>query len=129
MRQRERQRTDLLLAFATYWHLVERPWESVPESHQREMGHACEWETSMILRLAPHLVVPGHEKLAPVPFGNAFSPAFRAWITRERTEPGHIGDPHLATAAKGEALFRVFTQGVVDLLERVIRWDGVSWNG
>ena len=129
VRQRERQRTDLLLAFATYWHLVERPWESVPESHQREMGHACEWETSMILRLAPHLVVPGHEKLAPVPFGNAFSPAFRAWITRERTEPGHIGDPHLATAAKGEALFRVFTQGVVDLLERVIRWDGVSWNG
>ena len=56
LRQRHRQRTDLLLLLATYWNLGAKPWESDPTLHQREMGHACEWETSMILRLAPHLV-------------------------------------------------------------------------
>jgi len=129
VRQRHRQRADLLLLFATYWNLVDRPWESVPDSHQRQMGHACEWETSMILRIAPHLVKSGLDHLQPVPFGNAFEPAFRAWITRDRTVPGHIGSPNLANASKGEALFQVFTAGAVGLLERVLRWDGRSWDG
>ena len=92
------------------------------------MGHACEWETSMMLRLAPHLV--GDLKhVAPVAFGNAFEPATRGWITKERTEPGHIGDPGAATAEKGETLFRVFSDDVVVFLERVIAWDGKGWNG
>src|SRR5436190_12436659 len=64
VRQRHRQRSDLLLLLATYWNLAEPSRLSalvVPASagglglHQREMAHACEWETSMILRLAPHL--------------------------------------------------------------------------
>lgn len=129
LRQRYRHRADLLLLLATYWNLVDQAWESVPQSHQREMGHACEWETSMILRLAPKLVAPRHELLDPVPFGSAFQPAFRGWITKDRTVPGHIGYPHLATAEKGEALFSVFSQGAISLLERVHKWNGNSWDG
>ncbi len=82
----------------------------------------------MILRLAPHLVGP-HRELEPVPPGNPFLPASRAWITRDRTGPGHIGWPHLASAEKGEFLFNAFTNDVVALLQRVIRWDGRSWEG
>jgi len=58
-----------------------------------------------------------------------FEPATRGWITQERTEPGHIGDPGAATAEKGETLFRVFSDDVVAFLERVIAWDGKGWNG
>ena len=53
----------------------------------------------------------------------------RGWITKERTGPGHIGDPRHATAEKGETLFQVFSADVIALLERVIQWDGKSWNG
>ena len=71
-----------------------------------------------MLRLAPQLV--GDYKAAkPVAQGMAFSPAAQGWITRERTTPGHIGSPHLATVEKGEHLFRTFAQGVVSFLERV----------
>jgi creatinine amidohydrolase len=35
----------------------------------------------------------------------------------------------LASAEKGEILFRVFSDDVVALLERVVKWDGKSWNG
>jgi creatinine amidohydrolase len=91
------------------------------------MAHACEWETSMMLRLAPHLV--GNFKQArPVESGSAFEPASRAWITKDRSEPGHLGSPALATAEKGEALFGLFADGVVAMLERVIQWDGKSWS-
>jgi len=127
VRQRHRQRTDLLLLFATYWNLGAKPHLIDRSLIQQQMGHACEWETSMILRLAPQLVGETKEPL-PVEFGKPFEPATRAWITREHTEPGHIGYPHLATPEKGETLFRVFTEDVIGLLERVSAWDGKTWH-
>jgi creatinine amidohydrolase len=128
LRQKYREREDLLLLFATYWSVGAKPREKIASLQQHQMGHACEWETSMIQRIAPHLV--GEIKyLHPVEFGNAFEPAHRGWITKDRTVPGHIGSPHLATPEKGEALFEIFAQDVAALLERVIQWDGHSWNG
>ncbi len=91
------------------------------------MGHACEWETSMMLRLAPHLV-GDYRTAVDVPHGRGFGPAHRAWITKERTEPGHIGLPRHASAEKGEVLFRAFAADVVAMLERVIAWDGTAWD-
>jgi creatinine amidohydrolase len=128
VRQRHRARNDLLLLFATYWLLGSKPWEQEPTLQQRQMGHACEWETSMILRLAPHLV-GDLKSLQTVESGNPFEPAARGWVTKDRSCPGHIGAPQLASAEKGERLFRVFTGDVVQWLERVIRWDGQSWDG
>lgn len=128
LRQRNRERDDLLFLFATYWSLGARPWENDPAFAQHEMGHACEWETSMILRIAPQLV-GDYTSAPPVAFTPSFAPAFRGWITRERTGPGHIGQPHLATPEKGETLFRLFADDVAAIIERVIQWDGKSWNG
>lgn len=128
LRQRHRQRDDVLFLFATYWSLGARPAQTDATFAQNEMGHACEWETSMMLRLAPHLV-GDFRNAAPLEFGTSFEPAARGWITRERSEPGHIGQPHLASPEKGETLFRLFSNDLIAFLERVIRWDGKSWNG
>lgn len=128
VRQTYRERTDLLLLFTTYWSLGTRPWETMPELQQRDMGHACEWETSMILRIAPQLV--GDYQNAPViEPGNPFRPASRAWITRDRSDIGHIGWPHLASEQKGEHLFSAFSADVQSLLQRMLVWDGSSWEG
>ena len=127
LRQRHRNRDDVLFLFATYWKLGARPWEMDATLSQREMGHACEWETSMMLRLAPQLV-GDFRSAAPIETGSLFAPAARGWITRERTQPGHLGQPHLATAEKGETLFRVFADDMAALIERVIAWDGRSWH-
>jgi creatinine amidohydrolase len=127
VRQRYRQRSDLLLLFATYWNLAPNAHTAVPGLVQRHMAHACEWETSMILRLAPHLV-GDLSHLAAIQSGSAFDPASRAWITKDRTSPGHLGDPRAATVEKGEALFQEFTAGALTLLERVLAWDGARWS-
>lgn len=128
LRQKYRSRNDLLLLTTTYWTLGGKPYEADPTMVQRKMGHACEWETSMMLRIRPDLV-GDLSKVQAVDWGNAFEPAYRGWITKDRTEPGHIGDPRTATAEKGEILFRTFTADVVSLLERVLQWDGKSWEG
>lgn len=125
VRQRHRQRRDLLILCATYWDCA-RPNQERSDLVQTAMGHACEWETSMILKLAPHLVKP-HQKIANVEVGSAFASASRAWITKDRTVPGHIGQPQFASAEKGEALFQSFSKGVQSLLDEVIAWDGKSW--
>ena len=129
LRQKYRGKSDLLLLSTTYWTLGGKPWETDPTMVQRRMGHACEFETSMMLRINPHLVGGDVKQLKDVDWGNPFEPASRGWITKDRTEPGHIGFPRHATAEKGEILFRTFTADVVALMERVIKWDGKSWDG
>jgi creatinine amidohydrolase len=127
-RQKYRERADLLLLFSTYWLLGGNPHQVNPTIAQTQMGHACEWETSMMLRIRPELV-GNLAEVGPVEFGDPFLPASRGWITKDRTVPGHIGDPRSATAEKGETIFRVFSDDLAQLLRRVLAWDGQSWSG
>jgi creatinine amidohydrolase len=127
-RQRYRNRDDLLFLAATYWLLGSKLEQVDPTLVQAQMGHACEWETSMILHIAPRLV-GDLSQIEPVSAAMPFEPATQGWITKERSEPGHIGDPRRATAQKGQMLFHHFSQDVVTFLERVIAWDGRSLEG
>jgi creatinine amidohydrolase len=126
VRQSHRTRDDLLLLFACYWDLGCKPRESDPSLEQHHMGHACEWETSMILALAPHLVgdYPGAATVDPV---SPFDPVPRAWTTKDRSAAGHIGIPSAASAAKGQRLLNLFADDLVKLLHRVADWNGGRW--
>ena len=126
VRQRHRRRDDLLLLFSAYWALGSQPHTADKSIEQDAMGHACEWETSMILALAPHLVGDYQQAEMVEPRG-AFDPVARAWTTKDRSTVGHIGNPRVASAEKGQTLLRLFTADVVHLLERVIEWDGSRW--
>ena len=127
LKQEHRDRRDLLLLALTYWDAAGSPAEKIPGLVQTRMGHACEWETSMILRLDPGLVAADASKVPEVPFGRAFEPGHRAWVMPDRSEPGHIGTPSAASAEKGEALFAHFSAGVASFLERVAGWNG-EWD-
>src|SRR4051812_7705491 len=115
LRQEHRGCGDLTLLAATYWMLgVESDGSAQerPNFSQQQMGHACEWETSMMLRLAPNLV-GDYRAAADVAQAGAFEPAHHAWITKDRSQIGHIGQPRQATAEKGEWLFARFADEVV----------------
>jgi creatinine amidohydrolase len=127
LRQKHRERSDLMIASCTYWSLGGQPHLVDSKIKQQQMGHACEWETSMMLRIRPELV-GDLQKLDDISFGIGLSPAHRAWITKDRTEPGHIGDPRHATAEKGETIFKVFAADVVQLIERMLAWNGKDWD-
>jgi len=127
LKQEYRDNRELLLLSLTYWDAGGNPSEKMSNLMQKRMGHACEWETSMVLRLNPKLVVGEVSKVVEVPPGLAFEPGYRAWVMPDRSEPGHIGHPSSATAEKGESLFAHFAAGVAAYLDRVVNWDG-SWN-
>lgn len=125
LRQRNRNRSDLLLLFATYWDFGDPTKGEIPLV-QRQMGHACEWETSMIQRIRPELVGPV-ANLEDVSFDYGFGKAYRGWVTQDRTVTGHIGAPRHATPEKGEQLFRTYAEGVTAFLREVAAWDGSKW--
>jgi creatinine amidohydrolase len=122
IRQKHRQRQDLVLISTTYWTLGAQPQQS-NNFVQSRMGHACEWETSMMLRLRPELV-GDYKAVSAITQAEPFEPAHRGWITKDRSQPGHIGDPARASAEKGELLFRLFAEDVTKFLERVISYRG-----
>jgi creatinine amidohydrolase len=123
IRQKYRQRRDLVLISTTYWTLGAQPQKASDTLVQSRMGHACEWETSMMLRIRPELV-GDYKAVAAIAQADPFEPAHRGWITKDRSQPGHIGDPAQASAEKGELLFRLFADDVTNFLERVIAYRG-----
>ena len=124
-RQKYRKLEHLLLLNATYWTLGD-PTQTVLNWTQTEMGHACEWETSMMLTLQSNLV-GDYQSLPDVPMQPAFEMAERAWITQERSVSGYIGNPKDATTEKGECLFDIFSHGLVELIRKIDSWNGTPW--
>ena len=126
-RQRYRERDDLLLLAATYWLLGGKPDAVDPTIAQKQMGHACEWETSMILHLAPNLV-GDLSTIEPVSPAMPFEPA-DAGLDHQGTHRARSHRrPPARDRSQGQTLFRVFSHDVVTFLERVIAWDGRSGN-
>jgi creatinine amidohydrolase len=82
----------------------------------------------MIMAIRPELV-GDYRATSLVEQGNSFLPGYRAWTMQDRSEPGHIGWPHLATAEKGDSLFRSFATDVSNWLVRIADWNGSSWEG
>lgn len=126
LKQVHRAARELVLLGLTYWDAAANPADALPGLVQRQMGHACEWETSMVLRLNPQLVVGPLAEVPEVPFGSGGAPGYRGWVMPDRSEPGHIGAPAHATAEKGEALFAHFAAGVAAYLDRVATAPG-AW--
>jgi creatinine amidohydrolase len=118
LRQQHRERDDLRLLSTTYWKLGPSPQEADDTLTQSEMGHACEWETSMMLALRPDLV-GDYTSQPPVPQRRDYNPAQQAWITRERSHEGYIGHPAVASVVKGDALLDRFADDVIAFLERL----------
>jgi creatinine amidohydrolase len=127
LRQKYRDRHPLHLLSLTYWDSA-NPNAELHGLVQTQMGHACEWETAMMLALRADLVVGDVSQLAEVPFGRGAAPGYRGWTMPDRSEQGHIGNPAAATPEKGEGLFRVFADGVSAFLTRVVEATDARWD-
>ncbi len=131
VQMRHRDRRDLWLVFATWYELAAAQIAGVPDLEQDHVTHACELETSMILRLQPEWVDLDAAEGAIHPFESAFySPDSRepSRVTVLRpfehvSVTGGYGHPELATAEKGEALFDIVVDEVVACVREVAGWE------
>jgi creatinine amidohydrolase len=92
---------DRLLAAASYWDLAAKELAALAEGPRKEMGHACEFETSMVLALRPDLVRREQIKDDPPRDDPVLRGLYLAEDMRQRTDHGCVGYPERASAEKG----------------------------
>lgn len=126
-----REMPELWIAHSTYWITARLSPETAPLMETGNVSHACEYETSMILHLRHDLVDMSRAKGERA---EAFESAYffqqdegPARITLARpfetwTGTGAMGQPHLATAEKGEQLLSVAAGAVTEFLTEFRAW-------
>src|SRR3954469_10637767 len=92
---------DRLLTGASYWELAEKELAALAEGPRKVMGHACEFETSMVLALRPELVRREEVRDDPLSEDERLRGLFHADDMFQRTDHGAAGFPERATPEKG----------------------------
>lgn len=126
-----RDERDLWLALGSWFTVAAEQIAGIDMLEQKHVTHACELETSMILRLRPELVRLDLARGANFDIGSAFycpdsSRGSRVSVARpfeHITRTGALGHPELSTAEKGEALFAVVVNEIVALVREMARWQ------
>ncbi len=93
-----------ILSAASYWELAEKELAALAEGPRQTMGHACEFETSMMLALRPELVQRDAIRDDPPREEQALRGLFLADDMWQKTDHGCVGYPERASAEKGRAL-------------------------
>lgn len=94
-----------ILSGASYWSIAEAVIAAGLEGEDKFVGHACEFETSMIQHLRPDLVVEEDRAHAGLWLPDVIEGVFVSRDMKQRTLHGCTGRPDLASAEKGAALF------------------------
>lgn len=93
---------DRQMTAASYWDLASQELAELAEGPRKSMGHACEFETSMIMTLRPELVRKEQIKDDPPPPEPALRGLYIGEDMHQRTTNGAVGYPELATPEKGQ---------------------------
>jgi creatinine amidohydrolase len=102
---------------ASYWDIAEKELAALAEGPRKSMGHACEFETSMVLALRPELVRREEIKDDPPPPEPVLRGLYLSEDMKQRTKRGAVGYPELATPEKG----RKFLQAAIDRTMEVVQ--------
>jgi creatinine amidohydrolase len=108
---------DRILSGASYWDLCAKEWESLARGPRLSMGHACEFETAMMMHLRPDLVRVGKIQDDHQPLPETLRGLTVARDFSQMTQPGAIGYPTQANPSTGEA----FLQAAVTRTTEVCR--------
>lgn len=121
---------DVEVLATTYYYLAEPIAEELRESEYGGMSHAGEFETSLVLYLEPDLVREeeyavdyreepkgGYDRAFHDFFSHGPLAAYRAEDARDG--PGTTGDPTLASAEKGEAIYEFLVEELAALIEEI----------
>jgi creatinine amidohydrolase len=111
---------ERILAAASYWDLAAGELAALAEGPRKQMGHACEFETSMMLALRADLVRPERIRNDPVSQDQALRGLFLAEDMYQRTDHGAAGFPELATAEKGHVFLRTAIDRTVEVVQTLL---------
>ncbi len=111
---------DRIMAAASYWDLAAPELAALAEGPRKTMGHACEFETSMMLALRPDLVRRDQIRDDPPRENTVLRGLYLAEDMKQRTDHGAVGYPELATAEKGRAFLDAAVARTVEAAEALL---------
>jgi creatinine amidohydrolase len=121
---------DLRIVFTTWWRLAADRLTGISDGGPFSTGHACEFETSLMMIIAPELVKE------PIPAGVSYQPSFdwsdggmmhgpKASLYRSMKDisggTGVVGEPSLATSEKGRAISAAVNAALVQMASDLAR--------
>jgi creatinine amidohydrolase len=112
---------DRVLSAASYWELAERELAALVEGPRKVMGHACEFETSMMLALRPDLVRRDQIADDPPRDEPALRGLFLADDMKQKTDHGAVGYPARASAEKGRALLAAAVERTAEVVRALLK--------
>ncbi len=121
LRRLQARYPDRQLGAASYWDLAQQELAALAEGPRKVMGHACEFETSMVLALRPELVRRDEIKDDPPPSEPALRGLYLCEDMRQRTDHGAVGYPERAGAEKGRALIQAAIERTVEVVEALLK--------
>lgn len=111
---------DALLVAGNYWAGTDARREQILEGEHPFVGHACEFETSLMLHIRPDLV----DQTRLVDAGELVPDVIDGmYVSRDmfqRTRDGYTGRPDLATAKKGKQLFEGIVSQLISTVETLL---------
>jgi creatinine amidohydrolase len=119
-RLQPRYRTRQLTA-ASYWDLAAGELAALAEGPRKNMGHACEFETSMVMALRPELVRKDKIKDDPPTSEPALRGLYIGEDMHQRTQRGAVGYPELASADKGRKFLKAAIDRTVEVVQTLLR--------
>ena len=112
---------DRVLSAASYWDLAAAELAALAEGPRKAMGHACEFETSMMLALRPDLVRRDQIRDDPPRDDPALRGLYLAEDMKQRTDHGAVGYPELATAEKGRAFLTAAVDRTAEVVQALLK--------
>jgi creatinine amidohydrolase len=109
------------LTAASYWDIAQKELAEVAEGPRKLMGHACEYETSMVLALRPELVRRDEIKDDPAPSEPALRGLYVAEDMYQRTDHGAVGYPERASAEKGRACLNAAVARTAEVIQALLQ--------
>ena len=112
VRELQPEYTDALLAAGCYWSVIDAEREEILEGEHKFVGHACEFETSLMLHIRPDLVDMQKAENAGDLVPDVVDGFYVSRDMLQRTKAGYTGRPDLASAEKGARLFKSILKGM-----------------
>jgi creatinine amidohydrolase len=112
---------DRIIGAASYWDLAQKELADLGEGPRKVMGHACEFETSMMLALRPDLVRRPEIRDDPPRDDPVLRGLYLAEDMHQRTDHGAVGYPELASAEKGQRFLEAAVARTAEVVEALLR--------
>ena len=113
LRRIQNEYVDRLLSATCYWDVADQFIKQSLDGAHQFVGHACEFETSMLMHLRPELVKLELVKDAGELITDNLGGVYISRDLRQRTAEGRTGRPDLASAEKGAMLFAGILEALV----------------